>query len=309
MSLVSPIGSSPVLFVGLGQMGSALAKRLIGHTDLTVCDRSEPATAPFRDAGIAVLDAADVPGGHFPVVMTCLPTTDMVEALLFDGTDALAPRLPSSAIVIDMSTGHPDIARRMACRLTDLGMRFADVPVSGGPQAADAGTIAMMAGCAEDLFTLIRPLLTHISPNSVWMGPVGSGSAMKLVNNMLAAANRLAGFEAVAIGVSQGLDPRACINVINKSSGRNNSTEVTFPRHIFTEQLEQNFKLGLSLKDVRLAATMVPPVMEPIAVSTTLVRILDHAAGLIGEGQDINAIIRLYEQAAGHPIAHRAPAG
>jgi 3-hydroxyisobutyrate dehydrogenase len=300
--------SSPTIaFIGLGRMGSALAHRLRREHSIAVHDIVPKNMEPFVLHGVDTFATLrDLPENR-RMVFTCLPTTEMVEALIFQD-QGLADLLGPTDIIVDMSTGSPDVAKRIAARLGDRGILFADAPVSGGPQAAEAGTIAIMVGAEVECFKRIESILNSISPKVTRMGPVGAGSVMKLINNMLAAGNRLLAFEAVAIASSQGLNVRQCIDVVNRSSGRNNATETTFPRHIFSDQLEQHFSLGLSLKDVVLATKLLPPSLREFAISPLLCRVLERAAERIGAHQDINLVIRMYEDAAGAVIAHRTAA-
>ena len=278
-------------FSGLGMMGSALAMRLAGRADLTVFDldpaRAEPLVAAGgRAAGnIGVIAAADT-------IITCLPTSAEVRSALDALRSAGGPA--PGALVIDCTSGDPAATR---------GIAFADAPVSGGPQAAAAGTIAILVGADDDVFARAEPLLRLISPSVRHVGSVGSGHCVKLLNNALAAGQRLLAFEALTVAVAQGVDPVSFVDAVNVSSGRSYATEVTLPRHLLDGALDQGFSLGLAAKDVSLAVSLVPP---PLAGQSLIAEVADRTVGAVrqlGTSTDVNRLIEIYEELSGTTVA------
>jgi 3-hydroxyisobutyrate dehydrogenase len=239
-------------YIGLGNMGGALARRLLLSQELTVFDLDPAVVEDCVAAGATAANGVRAIAESCETVMMCLPTSNEVRSVIFD-PDGLRAGLRPGSLVVDMTTGDPKATREMAAMLADDGIEMIDAPVSGGPQGADAGTIAIMVGASAAQFERIRPVLASISPNVFHAGDVGAGHIMKVVNNVMSAANRAIAFEAVTLAVKNGIDPRVCVDIVQKGSGRNCATEVTFPKFVLAEDLAQGFSLGLMHKDAHAA--------------------------------------------------------
>ncbi len=288
-------------FIGLGKMGGAIARRLAGTRPLSVYDLRQEAMAGLADHGAQPVASAAELARRCDTVLLCLPTSNDVRRVLFD--EGVADALRPGGIVVDMTTGDPAATREMAARLAAAGREMVDAPVSGGPMGAEAGTLAIMVGAPDAAFARLRPMLAEVSPNVMHAGGVGAGHTMKLVNNLVSAGNRLVVFEAVALGVKNGLDPATCVAILQKSSGRSFTTEVIFPRFILTGTLDQNFTIGLMHKDVSLATALAAGSGAPLAMGEITRRVLDEAVAAGEADADLCTLIRRYEAAAGVKIA------
>jgi len=230
-------------------------------------------------------------------VMLCLPTSDQVRSVIFD-PDGLRAGLRRGSLVVDMTTGDPKATREMSATLADHGIEMIDAPVSGGRQGADAGTIAIMVGATDAQYQRIRPTLEIISPNVFHAGGVGAGHVVKVVNNVLSAVNRAAAFEAVTLAVKNGIDPKVCVDIIQKGSGRSGATEVTFPKFILTDDIAQGFSLGLMHKDVSIATQLARDSATPMLIGNLVREIFQTAINANGADADINTLVQLFEDAA-----------
>ena len=295
--------STRIGFIGLGMMGSALAMRLASRAELTVYDldpaRAEPLVAAGGHAAsdIGAIAEADT-------IITCLPTSADVKSALAALRSAGGPA--PGALVIDCTSGDPSATRAIAADLALRGIDFADAPVSGGPQAAAAGTIAILVGADDQVFARAEPLLRLISSSVRHVGAVGSGHCVKLLNNALAAGQRLLAFEALTVAVGQGVDPVAFVDAVNVSSGRSYATEVTLPRHLLGGELDQGFSLGLAAKDVSLAVSLVP---SPLVAQSIIAEVAGRtaaAARQLGTSADVNRLIEIYEELSGTTVARSA---
>ena len=284
-------------FVGLGNMGGAIARRLLRAQALTVFDLRSEVVAGLVEAGASATPSLAEIAATCDTVITCLPTSNEVRMVIFDD-DGLGTGLSPGSMIIDMTTGDPVATRDMAERLTDQGIDLIDAPVSGGPIGAEAGTLAIMVGAPQALYDRCHGLLSIISPNVFHAGGVGNGHTMKLVNNTISAGNRAVAFEAVMLGIKNGLEPEVCINIIQKSSGRSFTTEVAFPRYILTGSMDQGFTLGLMHKDVSLATKLGEDSETPLQLATIVREIYRRAVDELGADADISTLIRLYEDAA-----------
>ena len=289
-------------FIGLGNMGGAIARRILAANELCVYDLNQGAVEEFRRAGAAAAASPRELAEGCGTVLTCLPTSAEVRSVIFDD-DGLLAGLAPGAVIADMTTGDPVATRAMAAALEDRDIMLVDAPVSGGPQGAEQGTLAIMVGGPGPVFERLRPLFEAVSPNIFHVGGVGNGHTMKLVNNVISAGTRAITFEAVALGVKNGLDPAVCIGVLQKSSGRSFATDVTFPKFILSGTLDQGFSLGLMHKDVSLATKLGHDSATPMVMAGVVREILQTALNEYGGDVDINRLIRLYEKAAGTRVA------
>jgi 3-hydroxyisobutyrate dehydrogenase len=281
-------------FIGLGKMGGAIARRLARGRRLRAWDIRREAAEAIEGA-IPAQNAAAL-GKACDTVCLCLPTSNEVRSVIFDG--GLLDALPEDALLVDMTTGDPTATRDMSAKVAATGRHLIDAPVSGGPVAADAGTLAIMVGADDAMFARVSSLFAEISPNVFHAGGVGAGHTMKLVNNLTSSGNRLVAFEAVTLAVKNGLDPRRCVEIMQKSSGRSFMTEVIFPKFIFSGTLDQGFTQGLMLKDVTLANELAAASGVPLTIGAHVREVLAAAVAAEGADKDLCTLIRRYEKAA-----------
>ena len=242
-------------YVGLGNMGGALARRLQLTHRLLVHDRDATAVKRLVDGGaVACADLKDL-ASRCDVIMLCLPTSREVRQVLFDES-GLADQVALGTMIVDQTSGDPTATRAMAAEVRTRGAELIDAPVSGGIEGADAGTIAIMVGAEPEHYARIHPILAAISPNVFHTGGVGTGHTMKLVNNLLSCAQRLLTFEGMALAAKNGIEPRAAVEILLTSGGRNGFLEQVMGPHILNGNLEAGYTLGLAHKDVRLACEL-----------------------------------------------------
>jgi 3-hydroxyisobutyrate dehydrogenase len=289
-------------FVGLGAMGAPMAAHLAHGGTLTVWNRTRARAREFaarHGAAVAetpreVADAADV-------VVTCLPTSREVEAVL-EGPEGIEAGLRSGALLIDCTSGDPSASRRIATRLAGRGVAFADAPVSGGTNGAEAGTLTVMVGGDRETFERARPIVAAFGSTIEHLGPVGAGHTMKAANQALLAVNILAVGEALALVVKAGVPARAAVEVLNASSGRSFVSEALVPERVLTGRWPRTFRLALLDKDAAIAGE----VLQEAGVEGPILKLaaqLCHRARIrLGEEADYLEAIKLVEQQAGVEI-------
>lgn len=290
-------------YVGLGMMGGALARRLQLSQQLRVYDlRPDRVAALVERGAVAGSDLPDV-ARESDVVMTCLPTSQDVQAAIFE-PGGLLEGLKPGAIVADMTTGDPKVTQEMSAELASRGITLVDAPVSGGPAGADAGTIAIMVGGPEKTYEELHAVFTSISPNVFHCGEqVGAGHTMKLVNNVIAAGVRAVTFEAVAMGIKSGLDLAKLSEVLDKGSAHSFTTQRTLPRLVAGEGTE-TFALRLMHKDVRLATQRGVDCGAPMPLAGVVREFLQLALNdEDGADRSVNWTLRMNERNAGIRIA------
>lgn len=248
-----------IAFIGLGNMGGPMSARLVqAGYQVRGFDLAEPARRALTDAGgTAALDLADAVRG-VPVIVLMLPNSDIVEATIHDG-QFVAER---GATVIDMSSSEPMRTRALAAHLLERGITLVDAPVSGGVSRARTGKLTIMTGGEPADLERIAAMLAHLG-TTTRAGAVGSGHAVKALNNLLSATHLLATCEAILAGERFGLDAETMLSIFNSSSGRSGSTENKWPNFILPATFDSGFGLRLMLKDMRIATSLADQVGTP----------------------------------------------
>lgn len=281
-------------YVGLGSMGGAIAKRMLLEQKIRVYDLSPERTAEFGKLGGQPAQSLAALAEQSEAVCLCLPTSDNVREAIF-GENGLAKGLKPGTIVADMTTGDPLQTKAMSAELAKRGIQMIDAPVSGGPVGAAAGTLAIMVGAPEDVWEKMKPVFELVSPNVFRMGEVGAGQTMKLVNNLMLAGGRALAFEAMALAVKNGLDPKLTTDVLNKSSGRNGTTERSLADTV-DGKFPASFALALMTKDVRLANQLGRDTGVPMIIGRIVEELHNVAMNNHGPAACSNILIRDFEQ-------------
>jgi 3-hydroxyisobutyrate dehydrogenase len=235
-------------FIGLGNMGGALAANLVaaGHR-VVAYDPAGPERVP--DGASAAADTAEVARSADTVVLS-LPDGRAVEQVA--RTIAAVPDRRATHVV-DTSTIGPAAARTVGGLLGTAGIGYVDAPVSGGVAGARARTLFVMYAGSDAACAHTEPVLAGLSDRRRRVGDrPGPAQALKLANNFLAATALAATSEAVAFGVAAGLDMATMLDVLDGSSGRNSATADKFPGHVLTGSYAAGFANSLMSKDVRL---------------------------------------------------------
>ncbi len=246
-------------FIGIGTMGWPMASNIAraGH-ELTVFDVDSAKATSFAQEFhcTAASNLAEVAANE--AVVTMLPTGKIVrQALLEDQGGAFANALKPGTLVIDMSSSEPTGTRELGAEIAKRGAFLIDAPVSGASVRAKAGTLAIMIG-GDDQAAIERakPLLLSMGKQLFETGPLGTGHAMKALNNYIGAAGYAAVSEALLIGQRFGLNQETMVDILNASTGRNFLTEVVMKEHVIQEKYATGFALGLLAKDVKIAADL-----------------------------------------------------
>ena len=291
---------SHIAFIGLGNMGAPMALNLVkaGYT-LSVFDLVPAAVKILTDAGAkAATSAGDAVHGA-EVVISMLPASRHVEGLYL-GPDGLLQALAPNTLVIDCSTIAPESARKVAKAASDCEMRMIDAPVSGGTGGAAAGTLTFIVGGQAEHLEAAQPYLQKMGKNIFHAGDAGAGQVAKICNNMLLGILMAGTAEALALGASNGLDPKVLSDIIAKSSGRNWATELYNPWPGVMENTPASkayaggFGVDLMLKDLGLAAeaALNTKASTPLGELARNLYSMHSAQG--HGGLDFSSILKLY---------------
>lgn len=289
-----------IAFVGVGNMGWPMAARLVeAGYDVVACDAVPDRAGRFAQevGGEAAGDAAAAARGA-DAVITILPTSKHVGQALDAIGDALAP----GTLVIEMSSGVPTATRGFAEALAARGVAMIDAPVSGGVQRARTGELAIMLGGEAEAVRRADPVLRAMGTTLTHVGGIGAGQAMKALNNLVSAGGFLIGIEALLIGQRFGLDPAVMVDVLNASTGMNNSTQKKFKQFVLSRRFDAGFGLDLMAKDVSVALEVGRDTNTATPFAALCRELWVSAQGLLGPGQDHTAVAQFSERLAGETL-------
>ncbi|HEX4798453.1 MAG TPA: NAD(P)-dependent oxidoreductase, partial [Burkholderiales bacterium] len=223
--------------------------------------------------------------------------------------DGLAAGLSAGSILIDMSSSSPVGTRDLGARLAGRGVEMLDAPVSGGVRRAEDATLSIMVGGEARSVARCRPVLEAMGKEIFLTGPLGSGHAMKALNNYVSAAGLLAAAEAVLAAARFGLDPGKVVDVLNASTGMNNSTLNKFHRFILSRAFDSGFSLDLMVKDLRTALEVARSTGSPAPLAEACLEAWTEAQASLGPGKDHTAVARHWEMLAGTELGRKGSSG
>lgn len=289
-----------VAFAGIGNMGWPMAANLVkAGFDVVVSDISAERVARFASevGGQAAASPAEAAQGA-DAFLCILPTSKEVALV----ADSVLPSLPEGALFIDMTSGNPSRTREIAARLATRGIRMVDGPVSGGVPRAKTGELAIMLGGEAADLDAAEPILRAMGTSLHRCGGIGAGQAMKALNNLVSAGGFLIGIEALLIGQKLGLEPGLMVDVLNSSTGMNNSTQKKFRQFVLSRRFDSGFGLDLMVKDLSIAIEVGKEAGVPTPLSALTRELWAAAATHLGPGEDHTAVAKLAERLANQTL-------
>ncbi|KAL8572123.1 hypothetical protein ACOMHN_052920 [Nucella lapillus] len=210
-------------------MGGHMARNLLkkGHS-VIVFDLVADSVAALKADGASVAASPKEVASQTDLIVTMLPASPQVMEVYL-GSSGILGSVQKGTLLIDSSTIDPSVSQQMAEEAGKLGTTFVDAPVSGGVNAARDGALTFMVGAPEQVFEQVKELLDKMGKNVVHCGPVGTGQAAKICNNMLLAISMIGTAETMNMGMKLGLEPKLLAKVLNSSSGRCWSSELYNP--------------------------------------------------------------------------------
>ena len=290
-------------FIGVGNMGWPMAACLVkAGFDVLVNDHRREVANNFvqRNGGTAPDTLKQLAGGS-DVIVTMLPTSVIVEHVLGGGDDNVFAGMKPGTIVIEMSSGVPSVTQRLAGQVHALGGHMIDGPVSGGVPRARTGELAIMVGGEGAIIDRAMPVLTAMG-TVLKTGAVGSGQAMKALNNLVSTGGFLIGIEALLIGQRFGLDPAVMTDVLNAATGMNNSTLKKFRQFVLSRKFDAGFSLGLLAKDLSIALQVGRETGTAAPLSALVREMIVSAETMFGSGADHTEMAKWVEKIAGDEL-------
>ena len=241
-----------VAFIGLGAMGKPMAAN-IGEAgvDLTVFNRNAEKSRELQDSGAKVADAPRTAAHGVDIVCTCVSTPDALRSVLLNEQGAISGASPGT-LFIDFSTVDPETTREMEAACVSAQCSFIEAPVSGGVGGAKGKTLTIIVGGERADYERALPLLNMVGTQITHVGPVGAGSMIKLLNQLLVGANLAAVLEAFVLGKRAGIEPDVLYDILRGSAGNSGMLNRAIPGNLMPRNFDPGFTLGLLLKDLKL---------------------------------------------------------
>ena len=286
-------------FIGVGNMGGPMCRNIVKRSNhqVSVFDLNAAAVKTCTDLGAtAAKSIADVTKGA-DVVMTSLPMPKDVEAVTL-GDGGILANIGKGQTYIDLSTNAPSMVKKIGAAMAAKGIAMLDAPVSGGTARAQSGDLSVIVGGERAVFDKCQDLFTAMGSRSFHVGPLGSGLAMKLVNNMLVQVNTVAVAEAMVLGVKAGLDPQMIYDVVRVSTGASAAWEMRVPR-ILAGDYEPGGTVDISYKDQELETAFAKRLGVPVLLANVTQQVYQMARAQGLNKQDGSAVVKVFERLAG----------
>lgn len=300
----SPAPDRPALgVIGLGVFGRPMARRLAaaGHA-VHGFDILEGARRAAAAEGVTPAASPCEVARHARVIVLSLPTSKEVAAACL-GVDGVVAGAAPGTLVIDTTSGDPVRTQAIGAELAAKGVALVDAGVSakGGPQAAADGTLTIMVGGAQEHFDRALPVLRHLGSRVLRIGPLGAGHTSKTLNNLLLGTAMIVTAEAVAAAIKAGIDPKAMLEVIQESTGRNYCTEARFPDFVLKGDFSERSsgRLGLLDKDVAQAVAFGRSMGVPMFVGGCVHQLLQLIVAEVGPDVPSTHAIKRFEDWVG----------
>lgn len=297
MSIPHQIG-----FVGLGKMGFPMAARLAAAGfALKVYDLDRRVKEHFIAAHKAEGSESPAEAARWgELIITMLPDSKAVQTVVLGSgeEDGMASSMAPGSILVDMSSSAPLATRELGKFLASKGVYMIDAPVSGGVSKARDGTLAIMAGGTPDVLERCRPVFEAMGERIFFSGPLGSGHAVKALNNMLSAAGFIAATEVLLVGRRFGVDPKVMNDILNASTGHNNSTENKIEKYVLSRSFSSGFSLDLMVKDLDTAINLAREMEVPTMFCNSCHELWAAAQSSLGKGLDHTDVVRWFEELA-----------
>lgn len=289
-------------------MGMPMARHLAdAGFPLSVYDNRKEALARIAShGGVSVADSPRAVAAASDIVVTMLPSSREVHEVVF-GAAGLIEGLAPGKLLIDTSSSDPSRTREIAAQLADAGIEMVDAPVSGAEAGAIAAELVFMVGGKEEAVNRAVPLLEVLGRKIFHLGEVGSGHAMKCINNLITSVTFMATAEGLILGKAYGLDPAIMNEVINESTGMSWISRMHVAQRILSRRFDDPFKLDLMMKDIDIALGLTESLHLDLPLSGTAQTLWREIQASLPRGSSVSELVRSLEKSTGVEIVSSEP--
>ncbi|MEO1223157.1 MAG: NAD(P)-dependent oxidoreductase [Pseudomonadota bacterium] len=277
--------------IGVGQMGSGIARQLAAAGRLAAVFHTDAASARSLGLPKSLIAATAAEMANLcRFVLFVVPGSAEIDGIL-TGDSNLLGQIQTGTVLIDLTTSDPTETRRLARLTQAAGGSYLDCGMTGGAIAADAGTLTLMVGGEAEALDLARPVLDVIAQRIFHLGPSGAGHTMKLIHNLVCHTVFLATCEGARLAEQAGLPLDRTIEVFNAGNARSFASEVRFPKHIVSGKFDGRSRVANLAKDVGMGIDLAGRLDQPLAISRAADLLLRQA---IEQGLSDEDFSRLY---------------
>ncbi len=289
-------------FLGIGIMGAPMAGHLLdaGYSVATAINRTQP-SPELLAKGLKVLSSAQDVTAASDIIITMLPDTPQVEAVLF-GANGVSSGLTEGKLVIDMSSISPIATRDFAARVNINGCTYLDAPVSGGEVGAKAASLTIMVGGPDAAFERALPIFGKMGKNITLMGANGAGQTTKVANQIVVALTIEAVAEALLFASKAGVDPAKVRTALMGGLASSRILEVHGERMI-KRTFNPGFRIELHQKDLNLALEGAKAMGMSLPNTASTQQLFSACVANGGAAWDHSGLVKALEMMAGHAVA------
>lgn len=283
-------------FIGLGAMGNPMAANLArAGYEVLAYDVSPAAVNRLTEAvpSVKACDCVSSLAAASDIIFASLPNGAIVSSTMLGDTGVI-PSCRENTIIVDLSSVAPETSKAMYREAARRHVSYMDAPVSGGVAGAAAGTLTLMAGGDQEAYEAVLPVMECIGKNIFYIGEIGSGDAMKIVNNLLLGCNMAALAEALVLGEKCGLKVETMNRILGISSGRSYASEAKLSKFIMEDAYDGGFAIALQRKDLGLALEAARTEEMPLMMTSMASQIYQMAMAEQYSRQDISALVKMW---------------
>lgn len=285
-------------FIGLGRMGAGMALNMLKKNgSLSVYDAHDGAMRPLVEAGAVACHSPAEMAKTCELIFMCLPYAPEVRTAIF-GDEGIASAKPEGLTIVDTTTLDRTDALKFADETAALGIAYWDCPISGMPFRAKDGTLTVMFGGSDDAFEMVKPYLEQVGTSVIHCGPVGTGQAMKALNNIIYNVNIAALAEVLPLTVAVGLDPEQVAEIVMSGSSRSFASEYFVPR-MLDGLFDTDFTLSAAYKDIVNVERMAADTGAALPVVDAMVGSYKAAIEAGYGDEPKSSMLKVYEEALG----------
>lgn len=249
---------------GLGQMGCAMARRLLQQGfDLTVFNRTLSKAEEFKSLGAHIAPDLSSLARSVDIVFTVVSDSADVEQVVL-GSGGLLAGAHQGTLIVDCSTIDPHVSQEIARQVRAAGFRMMDAPIGGRPEQAEQGQLVFMAGAFDEDLACAHEVLSALGSKIVHCGKPGAGISMKVINNLLSQSIQMMDLEALALGIKAGLRPEVMLNVLTSTAADNAPLRNRIPNSVLSGKYSPGFSARLAHKDQGLGHSMAARLGVPL---------------------------------------------
>ena len=286
-------------YIGIGAMGYGIVLNLLksGYPVTFAPSRNRERAESLKNKGAREASDLQSLASECEILFLTVPDSTAVESVLLSKT-GITPHLRKGQMVVDMSTSHPSSTRNIHAHLEEREIDFLDAPLTGSRPQAEAGTLTVLCGGAQDSFTRLQPIFAAFSNKAVYVGPVGSGHTLKLINNFLGLVNAAAVSEIIPFAEKSEIPLETLYEAVSISGGDSKAFQNLMPK-ILKNQFDLNFRLELGRKDLFYLNHIAGSEGVPCPIASTALSVFTMAVAAGLGGRDYTELYRFWKEISG----------